>query len=168
VVVDKLPLNMLGLPLIYALFPDARLIFAQRHPCDVVLSGFMQGFALNDAMACFLDITDAADFYDAAMGLFWKTRELLPLAFHTLVYEQLVADPEAALRPAIEFLALEWRPGVLDHQATARARGAISTPSYTQVVQPLSKAPSGRWRRYEKQLEPVLPRLLPWAERLGY
>jgi hypothetical protein len=168
VVVDKLPLNMLGLPLIHALFPDARLIFAQRHPCDVVLSGFMQGFALNDAMACFLDIADAADFYDAAMGLFWKTRELLPLAFHTLVYEQLVADPEAALRPAIEFLGLDWRPGVLDHQATARARGAISTPSYTQVVQPLSKAPSGRWRRYEMQLEPVLPRLLRWAEQLGY
>jgi hypothetical protein len=28
--------------------------------------------------------------------------------------------------------------------------------------------PSGRWRRYRKQLEPVLPVLLPWAERLGY
>ena len=128
----------------------------------------MQGFALNDAMACFLDIADAADFYDAAMGLFRNARKLLPLAFHTLIYEQLVADPEAALRPAIEFLGLDWRPGLLDHQATARARGAISTPSYTQVVQPLSKAPSGRWRRYERELEPVFPILLPWAERLGY
>jgi hypothetical protein len=25
-----------------------------------------------------------------------------------------------------------------------------------------------RWRRYAKELEPVLPVLLPWAERLGY
>jgi len=79
-----------------------------------------------------------------------------------------VVDPEAALRPLIDFLGLEWRPELLDHRSTAKARGAIITPSYDQVVQPLSKAPSGRWRRYEKQLGPVLPVLLPWAERLGY
>jgi len=167
-IVDKLPLNMLGLPVIRTLFPDARIIFAQRHPCDAVLSGFMQSFTLNDAMACFLRIEDAADLYDAAMTLFTRSREALPLAFHNLIYEELVVDPEAALRPLIDFLGLEWRPELLDHRSTAKARGAIITPSYDQVVQPLSKAPSGRWRRYEKQLVPVLPVLLPWAERLGY
>ena len=166
--VDKLPLNMLGLPVIHSLFPDARIIFAQRHPCDAVLSGFMQSFTLNDAMACFLTIDGAAGLYDAAMSLFSASREALPVASHTLVYEQLVADPEAALRPLIEFLGLEWRPELLDHRSTAKARGAIITPSYDQVVQPLSKAPSGRWRRYERELEPVLPTLLQWAGRLGY
>ncbi|HWI77313.1 MAG TPA: sulfotransferase family protein, partial [Sphingomicrobium sp.] len=70
--------------------------------------------------------------------------------------------------PVVDFLGLEWKDGLLDHRATAKARGAISTPSFDQVVQPLSDKASGRWRRYEKQLEPVLPLLLPWAERLGY
>jgi tetratricopeptide (TPR) repeat protein len=167
-IVDKLPLNMLGLPAIYSLFPDARVIFAQRHPCDAVLSGFIQSFTLNDAMACFLTIEDSADFYDAAMTLFTRSRDSLSLASHTLVYEELVADPGKALRPLIEFLGLAWRPELLDHRATAKARGAIITPSYDQVIQPLSKAPSGRWRRYEKQLKPVLPVLLPWAEHLWY
>ena len=167
-IVDKLPLNMLGLPVIHTLFPDARIIFAQRHPCDAVLSGFMQSFTLNDAMACFLTIEDSADLYDAAMSLFSASRAALPAAVHTLVYEELVADPEAALRPLIDFLGLEWRPELLDHRSTAKARGAIITPSYDQVIQPLSKAPSGRWRRYERQLAPVLPVLLPWAGRLGY
>ena len=167
-VVDKLPLNMLGLPVIYSLFPEARIIFAQRHPCDAVLSGFMQSFALNDAMACFLTIEGSADLYDAAMTLFMRSRDALPLATHTLVYEEMVTDPERALRPLIEFLGLAWRAELLDHQATAKARGAISTPSYDQVIQPLNRAPSGRWHRYEEQLEPVLPVLLPWAERLGY
>lgn len=167
-VVDKLPLNMLRVPLIHSLFPDAPIVFAQRHPCDAVLSGFMQSFRLNDAMACFLKIEDAADFYDAAMTLFTRSRDVLPVASHTLVYEELVADPGATLKPLIAFLGLEWRPELLDHRSTAKARGAIITPSYDQVIQPLSKVPSGRWRRYEKQLEPVLPILLPWAERLGY
>jgi tetratricopeptide (TPR) repeat protein len=167
-VIDKLPLNMLGLPIVYSLFPDARVIFAQRHPCDVVLSCFLQAFAQNDAMACFLDLHDSARLYDAAMRLFSTSRELLPLKFHTLVYEELIADPEAALRPTVDFLGLDWREELLDYRSTARARGTINTPSYAQVVKPLSKAPAGRWRRYREQLEPVLPLLLPWAERLGY
>jgi hypothetical protein len=128
----------------------------------------MQSFTLNDAMACFLTIDDSADLYDAAMSLFCASRDALAVPVHTLVYEELVADPEAALRPLIDFLGLDWRPELLDHRTTAKARGAIITPSYDQVVQPLSKAPSGRWRRYEKQLEHVLPVLLPWARRLGY
>ncbi|MEO7635843.1 MAG: sulfotransferase, partial [Sphingomicrobium sp.] len=167
-VIDKMPLNMLGLPLIYSLFPDARIIFAQRHPADAVLSGFMQSFVLNDAMASFLEISDAADLYDAAMSAFTRGREAVPLAVHTVVYEELVSDPEAAVRQLAAFLGLEWRGEMLDHQATAKGRGAIITPSYDQVVQPLSKAPSGRWRRYAEQLTLVLPVLLPWAERLGY
>jgi tetratricopeptide (TPR) repeat protein len=167
-IVDKLPLNMLGLPVIYSLFPDARVIFAQRHPCDAVLSSFMQSFTLNEPMACFLTLEGAAELYDAAMSMFTRSREAMPLKVHTIVYEELVANPEPALRPLIDFLGLDWRPELLDHRATAKSRGAIITPSYDQVVKPLSKARSGRWKRYEKQLTPVLPILLPWAERLGY
>jgi tetratricopeptide (TPR) repeat protein len=168
VVIDKLPLNMLAPRFIHTMFPDARFIFAQRHPCDSVLSCFMQPFALTDSMACFLELQSAADFYDAAMTLWTRCNEVLPLQVQKLVYEELVADPERSLRPLVDFLGLEWREELLDHRATAKARGTISTPSYDQVIQPLNRRASGRWRRYEKQLEPVLPRLLPWAERLGY
>ena len=167
-VVDKHPLNMLRLPVLHALFPRAKVIFAQRHPCDVVLSGFMQDFQLNHAMASFLDLADAADFYDSAMAMWTRSREAFPQPTHIVVYERLTAEPAAELRPTLEFLGLDWCEEMLDHQATAKGRGAIFTASYDQVVQPLSQAPSGRWRRYRKQLEPVLPVLLPWAEQLGY
>jgi tetratricopeptide (TPR) repeat protein len=167
-VVDKQAFNMLSLPLIAALFPDARIIFAQRHPCDCVLSGFMQGFVPNNAMASFMQIDEAADLYDAAMSVFTLARANLSVSVHTLVYEQLVTDPAAVLRPLTDFLGLAWRPELLDHRDTAARRSAIKTPSYASVSQPLSQQPSGRWRRYQAQLAPVLPVLLPWAERLGY
>jgi tetratricopeptide (TPR) repeat protein len=167
-VVDKHPFNMLRLAVLHAIFPGAKVIFAQRHPCDVVLSGYMQSFRLNHAMASFLDLADAADLYDAAMTMWTRSRDALPQAIHTVVYERLVADPGAELKPALEFLGLDWRDDLLDHQTTAKKRGLITTASYDQVVQPLSLAPSGRWLKYRKQLEPVLPTLLPWAERLGY
>ena len=93
---------------------------------------------------------------------------MMSLNAHTVIYEDLVRDPEATLKPVLQFLGLDWDDRLLDHQATAQARGAIITPSYDQVTEPLNKSASGRWRRYEDQLAPVLPILLPWAERLGY
>ena len=164
VVIDKFPLDMAMAPLIQAMFPGAPIIFAQRHPCDVVLSGFMQNFRTVD----FADIREHADYYDAMMGIWTNSRESMSLNTHTVIYENLVLDPETTLKPVLQFLGLNWDDRLLDHRATARARGAIITPSYDQVTEPLSKAPSGRWRRYEAQLAPVLPVLLPWAERLGY
>ena len=128
----------------------------------------MQAFILNNAMASFLDLANSADLYDASMSVFTCARDQLNLPVNTLVYEDLVADPARALRPMTDFLGLEWHAALLDHRATAARRGAIKTPSYDSVGQALSMRPAGRWRRYEAQLAPVLPSLLPWAERLGY
>jgi hypothetical protein len=36
------------------------------------------------------------------------------------------------------------------------------------VVQPIYSRAKGRWRRYRKQMVPVLPTLLKWAEIHGY
>jgi len=119
-------------------------------------------------MASFLDLGDAADFYDAAMSLWVASCAALPLTTHVIVYEELVRQPETTLRPLVESLGLGWDAAMLDHQTTARARGPIANPSYNQVTEPLHNQAIGRWRRYEKQLAPVLPILLPWAERLGY
>lgn len=167
-VVDKLPLNILAAPLIHRLFPDARFILALRHPCDAVLSGFMQGFEMNPAMASFLDLADAARLYDLVLGFWERCRAVMPLAVFETRYEELVVDPEGTMRPLLGFLGLEWSDAVLDHRRTAAARGVISTPSYNQVTQKLYRDASGRWERYREEMAPALPLLLPWAERLGY
>jgi tetratricopeptide (TPR) repeat protein len=163
-VVDKFPLDMAAAPVIEALFPRSPLIFAQRHPCDVVLSGFMQPIGVVN----FSSIEDAADYYDAMMSIWTAARQALDLNVHTVVYEEMVRDPEAVLRPLVKFLGLDWDDRILDHRRTAKERGTIATPTYDQVTEPISTRPSGRWKRYAKQMEPALPVLLPWAERLGY
>lgn len=167
-VIDKLPLNILGTPLIHRLFPDARFILALRHPCDVALSCFMQGFEVNDAMANFLDIRTTTHLYDLVLTFWQQCRRGLPLRVHELRYETLVQDAEPAVRELIDFLELPWDERVLDHRRAAAGRGVISTPSYNQVTQSLYGHASGRWTRYREQLAPVLPVLMPWAERLGY
>lgn len=163
-VVDKFPLDMAAAPVIESVFPRAPMIFAQRHPCDVVLSGFMQPMGVVN----FSNIEAAADYYDAMMRIWTAARESMDLNVHTVVYEELVKDPEAVLRPLLGFLRLDWDDRLLDHRRTARSRGTIVTPSYDQVTEPVSTRAVARWKRYEEQMKPALPVLLGWAERLGY
>jgi len=167
-VIDKMPLNMARAPLIHRLFPQAKFIFAERHPCDVVLSCFITNFSLNDAMANFLDLGDAARLYDLAMTCWEESRRLLPLNVHIVRYERMIEDPAAEVRPLIAFLDLPWDEAMLDHQRTARGRGYVATASYAQVTEPLYGRASGRWKRYREEMAPVLPVLEPWARRLGY
>jgi hypothetical protein len=150
------------------LFPDSRFLFALRHPCDVVLSCFMTRFRLNWGVASFLTIEDAATLYDAVMALWSETRERLQLDVLDVRYEDLVANPAAVIARVTQFAGLGSDPGMLDHQATARRRGMITTPSFAQVLEPVSTRAVGRWRRYRARIEPVLPLLAQWCERFGY
>jgi hypothetical protein len=167
-VVDKFPLHMTRMPLIHRLFPDARIIFVERHPCDSLLSCFMSNFQLNVAMRSFNDLEEAARTYDAAFDSWTRAEALLPLRVHRIRYERMVEDLEAEMRPLLAFLGLPWDPRVLDNRASAAKREHIRTASYSQVTEPIYRRSRGRWERYRPQLEPVLPILAPWVERLGY
>lgn len=166
--VDKHPLNMLHAGLIKRVFPDARFIMALRHPCDCVLSCFMQRFAINPAMARFLDLEDSARFYDEAFGLWDHYTKVLDLNVHTIRYEDVVADFRPTVAALLDFLGLEWSDAVLEFDKTARDKGRIKTPSYRQVTQKIYTRSSGRWLKYRKHLEPILPVLAPWALKYGY
>jgi tetratricopeptide (TPR) repeat protein len=166
--VDKNPLLMNKLPLIRRLFPDARIILAVRHPCDVVLSCYITNFSLNAGMANFLTLESTANLYDLSFRFAERAIEVMSLSVHTVIYENIVADRELELRALFEFLGLDWDPAVLDHQSTARGREHIKTASYAQVVQPIYTRAAGRWERYRKHLAPILPILQPWIERFGY
>jgi hypothetical protein len=72
------------------------------------------------------------------------------------------------MRALLAFLDRPFDPAVLDNRAAASARGHVRTASYAQVSEPIYTRSAGRWERYRAHLEPVLPILAPWAERMGY
>ncbi len=167
VVVDKFPLNIVVLPLIKRVFPNAKIIFAMRDPRDVVLSCYQQRFVINAAMVQFLEIARAGAYYDLVMSLMEKCRERLNLNLHQVRYEDVVANLEASARALCDFLGVAFDAGMLNFNETALRR-AIATPSARQVIQPLYNRSMGRWRRYEMELAPIAPVLAPWVERFGY
>ncbi len=168
VVIDKMPLNLVEAGLIHRVFPDARFLFVLRHPCDCVLSCFMQNFELNDAMSNFLDLQDAAHLYDRTMTLWEQFQQLLPMQVETIRYESLLTDFDETLKPVLGFLELEWDEGVRDYAQRAKHGKIIRTPSYNQVTQPIYRRAENRWRRYKSEMEDVLPILQPWIDQYDY
>lgn len=166
--VDRFALNIIYLGELCRVFPQARFILALRHPADCVLSCFMQTFYETSANASFHTLEDAAHLYDVVFSLWRQQVEALKPKLIQVKYESLIDDPEQTCRPVLDFIGATWRPELLDHQRAARERAFISTPSYNQVIQPLYSQAKGRWRRYSKELAPVLPILEPWRRYFGY
>jgi tetratricopeptide (TPR) repeat protein len=163
--VDKNPLNLLRLPLIRRLFPRAHTVLIVRHPCDVLMSCFIQHFRAPDLALLCRDVPTLAESFRRSFDYWYAQQALLGAATFEIRYETLVADLEAQLRALASFLELPWEPAMLSPAARARARGFISTPSYTQVIQPVSSQAIGRWRNYEPHLREVMPTLAPYLER---
>lgn len=167
-IVDKFPLHMARMAVIHRLFPDAKVIFVERHPCDAVLSGFMSSFELNPAMLSFTSLEGAARLYDAASTAWTRAEELLPIQVCRIRYERMIEDLEGEMRRLLDFLDIPWDDRVLDNLGAAARREQIKTASYAQVAEPIYNRAVGRWERYRLQLEPILPILAPWAARMGY
>jgi hypothetical protein len=82
-------------------------------------------------------------------------------------YEDMVNDLPAVARRTLNFLELPWDDRVLGFDAHARQK-AVRSPTYADVTKPVFKTAVGRWRNYQKYLEPHLPLLEPLAKELGY
>jgi hypothetical protein len=166
--VDKLPFHLVQSGLIHRVFPESKFLFAVRHPCDAILSCFMQNFTDNEAMANYFKLKDAVALYTRSMDLWEAYQRELPLRVYRLRYEDLVDDLEGESRKLCEFLGLDWQDAMLQFSTKALDRGRIATPSYHQVSQPIYRESRFRWERYRNYLLPYLPALRPHILRLGY
>ena len=168
ILVDRMPLNIMRVALIWRIFPGAKFILAVRHPLDVCLSCYMQNFKINTANANFFSLEDAALFYSRVMELWCQYVELLPISYHMVKYEDLVANLEGETRRILQFLGLDWNENVLKFYQHAREKEHIKTASYHQVSRPIYTDAVYRWQRYEKYCEPIRDIVAPYIEHFGY
>jgi tetratricopeptide (TPR) repeat protein len=165
--IDKNPMLTRYIPEFIRVLPETKFIVAMRDPRDVVLSCFMQSHQLNAATAAFLDLGNTANFYANVMG-FWRTlAPMMPVPYLEVRYEDMVADLESVARKTLDFLGVGWNDRVLAFHETARKKRVIS-PTYADVTQPVYQRAKGRWRNYQKYLEPHLATLEPLVKAFGY
>jgi len=153
--VDKLPPNYLYLPLILKALPNAKIVHLQRNPMDACFASFKQLFA--DAYLHSYQQEEMARHHARYFHLMATWRERFGDRFFDISYEDTAGDLEPNARALIEFLELPWEEDCLNfHQQKA----AVTTASAVQVRQPAHTRSVGRWRRYERQLEPMRQTLI--------
>ena len=168
-VLDKMPIRTIHAAFIHRLFPKAKFLFVERHPCDVVLSNFMQHYAINEAMIHFTQLASTVGVYDKVMGIWQQCLTVFPeLNVHYVRYETLISDTENTLRSTCEFLGLPWQSGLEQHQTSLQNRQQIKTNSYHQVAEPIYQRSKFRWLNYQTQLQPYMEILQPHINRMGY
>ena len=153
-ITDKMPYNYFLAPLIAKVFPRGRIIHCRRHPLDTCLSCYFQNFTGGSEFS--FDLVELGDFYRNYLKLMSHWRDALHVPMLEVDYEQLVQDPEPGVRQILNFCGLDWEPDCLKFHKSKRA---INTASYQQVRKPIYTRSAGRWKNYEKHLDPLIESL---------
>jgi Flp pilus assembly protein TadD len=158
VLTDKLLKNVFYLPLIGAMFPDARVIRCRRHPMDVLWSMLNEWFP---SLPFAFRIEDMCHYMVQQDRVWqaWLVRDTLPTLDH--FYEEFVEHFEPGARKLVQFAELEWNEACLRPHESRRA---VLTASAGQVHRPVSKASVGRWKPFAPYLGQALETLKPLIE----
>jgi len=151
--IEKDPLATCDLGFMFRLLPEARVIFPLRDPRDVCVSYFFTLVPLNADSAPALDLASTCATTALSLRLWQHWKSIIPQRWIETRYEHLVQDPRAELSRLLATLDLPWQEDLLaSHQRDRNVR----TPTYADVLQPLHTRAIGRWRHYERWLDPHL------------
>jgi hypothetical protein len=152
-----MPLNYFYLGHIARALPAASVVVVRRNPLDAGLSNFRQlfaaGFTYYDYARDLRAIGQYCVLFDRLLRHWQK---VLPGRIHEVWYEDLVERQHDATARLLEHCGLPWNDACLRFE---RNDGAVATASAVQVRQPLYASSVGRWRRYERQLQPLIEAL---------
>ncbi len=150
IITNKRPDSFEFLGLLKALFPNARFVNTVRDPLDTCLSIYFE--QLDDRVAYASDLGNIAHHWQQYRKLMQHWQGLFGPSIIDVDYDDFVVDPGRVTEQLLRFLDLEWHEGCLDFQ---RSRNRVRTASVRQVREPVYRKSSGRWRNYERHLEPV-------------
>lgn len=164
---DKNPGLNVMVPVLVRVFPETKFLLALRDPRDVVISCFMQALTLTPVSSAYLTLEDTIKQYANVMD-FW--RAMLPRMGDQAMlvrYEEMLDDLPGVARSTLGFVGLGFEESVLKFYEHARTK-RVNSPSSAEVKKPLYRTAVGRWRHYEKYLEPYLAGLEPFLKEWDY
>ncbi len=149
-ITDKMPHNFRYVGMISALFPKAKIIHCRRAPLATLFSIFRQHFSMSHGYAS--DLKELGEYYLLYQDLMAYWEQLLPARLYNLQYEELVNNPEEEIRKLLSHCGLQFEEECLSFFKNKRS---VSTPSASQVRQPIYKTAVEHWQHYEGQLSPL-------------
>jgi Sulfotransferase family len=153
-IVDKMPANAQYLGLVGLMLPGARIIHCTRDPRDIGLSIFTYRFYGHHPYAH--DLADLGWSIGRHHQLMEHWKAVLPNPILTLALKDWVEDFAGTLHRVLDFLDLPYDSACerfYEHERDVR------TVSRAQVRQPINAHGLGRWKRFEKHLQPLIAEL---------
>lgn len=148
--VDKLPFNFLYLGFIARAWPDAGMVYLRRHPMDTCFAMYKQVFTWAYKFSYTLE--GLGRYYVAHHRLVEHWKRVLGARLIEVEYEALVSDQEAQTRRLLDRLGLPFEPACLEFE---KNEAASATASSVQVREKIHRRSVGRWRHFERQLQPL-------------
>ncbi len=153
-VIEKMPLNYLYLGAIRRALPNARLLLVRRTPLDSCFAMYRTLF--REAYPFSYDFEDLARYCAAYQRLIDHWLGSFGDSVYEVVYEELVRAPAEVGAAIAGHCGLPWNARAIDIEKNA----AVSlTASAAQVRRPIYGSSSGRWRRYQRHLAPLVAAL---------
>ena len=142
--IDKYPGNFLHIGLVKRILPDSIIIDARRDPRDVAISAYRQLFNVRNEFSATFD--GIYEYYKGYLAMMEHWQSAYPDQIKTVRYEQLVSSPDEEIQALLDFCGLQSEPGCFEFYKQKRA---VTTPSASQVSQPMYSSSIGQWRHYE-------------------
>lgn len=155
-VVDKMLFNYFSAGLIRLALPEAKIIHCTRDPVDIGLSLWRLNF--GPGMQWCYDQRDIARYYLSYKKVMAHWNRIFPGEIYEANYERMVEHQEQETRRLLDYCGLPWDDRCLDFHKTERQ---VKTASASQVRKPMYTSSSGKWKKYEKYLGPLIEGLKP-------
>jgi Flp pilus assembly protein TadD len=156
-ITDKLPNNYTHLGLVHLMLPNAKIIHSVRDPLDTCFSAYALQFSSGYEYSYDLGVLGRQ--YRRYQTLMRHWHDILPEGrILDVRYEDCVADPEREGRRMLDFIGLPWDTVCLKFHESERT---VRTASVVQVRTPIYSSSIGRWKHFEKHLQPLIEALYP-------
>jgi hypothetical protein len=132
------------------MLPNAKIIDARRDPMANCFGAFKKYFGAGQNFT--YDLADLGRYYNDYVALMAHVDAVLPGRVHRVIYEDMVADTDTAVRRLLDYCGLPFEPACLRFWETKRA---VSTASSEQVRRPIYREGLDQWRNFEPWLGPL-------------
>lgn len=151
-ITDKLPHNFLLVGFIRLALPNAKIVHMERNAIDTCLSNYKHLFG-NNGHPYAQDLVSLGRYYNRYRELMEHWNKVFPEEFYTCSYENLVDYFEREIRKILDYCGIDWDDRCLDLRTADRI---VRTSSATQVRQGIHKRSIESWKKYERQLQPLI------------
>ena len=150
-VTDKRPDNFAYLGFIKTLFPNAKIIYTLRNSIDNCLSIYFARLSSGQNYA--VNLNHIIHYNDQQLRLLEHWKSLFGDDMQIVKYEDLIDNPKENISTLLKYLNLNWHDDCLNFH---ELKNSVKTASVWQVREPLYKKSSGRWKNFEKHIQPLI------------